>query len=293
MSLNVWSDGMGSWSYDFMKPLLARTFPGTTITYDTAKEREPDLVIRSHFQGHERTPAYSCPYIAWSGEAYPVSKVAGREPLIELNSAHTGRENELWFPQLVAEIAHTARPDPVAWPKERCCAYAFSNHVRPRVELFQRMRAQEMTCHAFGRSCRTPNNPFELGRDDRARNGELFQPYAFVVGMENRVASGYLTEKIGYAFKAGAVPIYWGDTATVNELFNPESFINVSEFASPAAAADYAVQVWRDPHKLRRYLDAPMTVNDRLAELETVRTEYRPWQKPFVDRLRDAFPDLS
>jgi hypothetical protein len=36
-----------------------------------------------------------------------------------------------------------------------------------------------------------------------------------------------------------------------------------------------------------------MTVNDRLAELETVRTEYQPWQKPFVDRLRDAFPDLS
>lgn len=89
------------------------------------------------------------------------------------------------------------------------------------------------------------------------------------------------------------MPIYWGDTATVSDLFNPASFINVCDFASPSAAADYTVQVWRDPHKLRRYMDAPMTLNERLADYEAVRTEYRPWQKPFVDRLRDAFPDLS
>jgi hypothetical protein len=287
---------MGSWSYDFMKPLLARTFPGTTITYDDHKEHKPDLVVRSHFQGHERTPPYSCPYILWSGESRPVAMIPGRAPLLELNSFHSSRENEIWFPQLVAEISHTARRpggDPFLWPKEYCCAYAFSNCVSQREELFRRMRSQENTCHAFGRSCFTPDNPFVLSRNNRAQNGEQFQPYGLIVGMENTCAPGYITEKIGYAYKAGSVPIYWGDTPTVTELFNRESFINVNDYASPTAAADYAIQVWRDPHKLRRYLDAPITLNDRLADIEAVRTEYRPWQKLFVDRLRDAFPDLS
>jgi hypothetical protein len=296
MSLNIWSDGMGSWSYGFLKPLLARTFPGTTITYDDRKERKPDLVVRSHFQDHERAPPYSCPYITWSGESYPVAIRAGEPaPLLEINTAHTGRPNEIWFPHLVAELEQTVRPDPVGWPKKHCCAFAFGNRVPQREELFLRMRAQEPTCHAFGRSCFTPGNPFVLGRADRSRNDEMFHQhgYGLVVAMENKIAPGYLTEKIGYAFKAGAVPIYWGDTATVSDLFNPAAFINVCDFASPTAAANYAVQVWRDPHKLRPYLDAPMTLNGRLADYEAVRTEYRPWQKPFVDRLRAAFPDLS
>lgn len=291
--MNVWSDGMGSWSYGFLKPLLARTFPGTTITYDSKKEKVPDLVVRSHFRSHESTPEYSCPYIVWSGESRPVDKLPDRDPLVEFNTFHSNRDNEIWFPHIIAEIEHTARPDPIVWPKKYCCAYAFSNRVFERESLFCYMRIREPTCYSFGSSCHTRDNPFELSRTDRSRNGERFQPFGYVVAMENVVAPGYLTEKIGYAFMAGAVPIYWGDKATVTELFNPDSFINVNDFASVNAAAEYALQTWRDPHKMRRYLDAPITVNSLLEDMEAVRTEYRPWQKPFVDKLRDAFPDLS
>ena len=102
-----------------------------------------------------------------------------------------------------------------------------------------------------------------------------------------------MTEKIGFAFLAGTVPIYRGDDATVKEFFNPASFINVPDFASLEAAAETCVEVWRDPQKLQKYLDAPLTLNDRLRDYEAIYTDYRPWQKPMVDALRDAFPDLS
>lgn len=289
-TLNIWSDGMGSWSYGFLMPLLKRTFPGTLITTD--HERDPDLVVRSHFQRLEPTRPYKCPYITWSGESYPVAHLPGRAPLLELNTAHTGRPNEVWLPFLVVEQAHTVRPDPVVWPKRWCAAMAFTNRVREREELFWQMRIQEPTCYGFGASCRTSDNPFILPASERGKNNTSFQPFGFVVSMENKVAPGYITEKIGTAFCAGAVPIYWGDTATVCDFFNPEAFINVRDFAGPRAAADFAVQVWRDPHKLQTYLDAPMTLNRRLEDYEAVRTEYRLWQAPFVDRLRDAFPDL-
>ena len=215
------------------------------------------------------------------------------QPLLELNTAYTGRHNEIWFPHLVAELNHTARPELLTWPKRWCAAYAFSNRVHEREDLFRHMRALEPTCYSFGRSCYTTDSPFKLSRVLRNQNSKAFCDFGCVVAMENMVAPGYLTEKIGHAFNSGTVPIYWGDTATVSDIFNPAAFINVSDFSSPAVAAEYAVQVWRDPHKLRPYLDAPITLNNRLADYEAVRTEYRPWQKPFMDRLRDAFPDLS
>jgi hypothetical protein len=121
----------------------------------------------------------------------------------------------------------------------------------------------------------------------------MFAEFAFNVAMENKIAPGYITEKIGNAFNSGSVPIYWGDVETIKSFFNPESFICVNDFQTPETAAQYAVQVWRDPQKLHKYLDAPIVVNNNLAEYEAIFTEYRPWMKFAVDTLRDAFSDLS
>ena len=286
MSLNVVSDGMGSWSYEFMKPFLQRTFPNTTITYDQTKPA--DLVIRSHFRNLERV-AYTCPYIVWSGESRHVP-LLDRAPLFELNTFHSPRENSVYFPHLFGEIRETKRP--IQAPKKYCCAYAFSNPVLDRELLFRKMRSLEPTCYAFGPCSFTNDNPFVAPRTVRENNKNTFGDFGFVVAMENAVASGYMTEKIGNAFCAGSVPIYKGDTDTVNAFFNPESFLNVSDYVTPMAAAETAVQIWRDPQKLQRFLDAPITLNDRLKDYEAIYTEYRPWQKPMVDALRDAFPDL-
>lgn len=290
-TLNVRSDGMGSWSFGFLDPLLQRTFPHTHIVHDTGCA--PDLVVRSHFTRMEFLPTYNCPYITWSGEVPPVALVPGYAPLFEVNTAHTGRPHEVWFPHLVNELEHTSRPSSITMPKRWCCAYAFTARIPERERLFQALRAREPTCYAFGPSCKTPDNPFEVPRSIRGNNATHFRDFGFCVAMENCIAPGYMTEKIGFAFSAGAVPIYGGDNATVTDFFNPASFVNVLDFPSTEAAADHVVEVWRDPQKLQKYLDAPLTLNDRLRDYEAIRTEYRPWQKPMVDALRDAFPDLS
>jgi len=292
--LNVGSDGMGSWIYDITDPLLKRTFPNTTITHDATKPA--DLVIRSHFRSQENVAPYTCPYITWSGESFRVQPKTEYPPILEINTAHhAGVENSLYMPHIIAEIPHTRRPtQPLSAETKRwCTAFAFSNRIKEREELFIQMRVKEPTCYAFGRSCATPDNPFQLGASDRNKNGERFGEFGFVNAMENKIAPGYLTEKIGYAFAAGAVPIYLGDTATVDDIFNPAAFLNVANYASPRAAGLAAVEIWKDRQKLQKYLDAPITVNSRLADFEAVRTEYRPWQKPFVDVLRETFPDLN
>jgi hypothetical protein len=281
---------MGSWSYEIMKPLLKRTFPNTQIIYDNYNN--PQLVIRSHFEGDESLPKYDCPYINWSGESFPVKNLPNRNPLVEINTVITERENEIWFPHLVTEVANTERPL-LQVPKKWCCVYANSNNVIAREQVFQKLRQRESTCYAIGRCSYTNNNPIELSRSDRSKNSEAFQPFAFTIAMENKIAPKYITEKIGYAFNAGTVPIYWGDSSIVSFFFNQESYIDVNNFKSPEAVADFVVNVWQDKQKLQKYLDAPLRLNKNLSDYEAVRTEYRSWQKPFINILRDNFPDLS
>ena len=289
MPFNVVSDGMGSWSYEFIGPFLQRTFPNTTITYDNSCRA--DLVIRSHFLNLERAAGYKCPYIVWSGESRHVPLI-DHAPLFELNTFHSPHENSVYFPHIFAEIRETKRPE-VQTPKKYCCAYAFSNPVHDRELLFRRMRSLEPTCYGFGQCSFTNDNPFVAPIHDRGNNKNAFGNFGFTVAMENTVAPGYMTEKIGNAFCTGSVPIYKGDTDTVNAFFNRESFLNVSDYATPILAAEAAVQIWRDPQKLQHFLDAPITLNDRLKDYEAIYTEYRPWQKPMVDALRDAFPDCG
>ena len=293
MSLIVGSEGLGvALTRSWLKPLFERTFPHTCIEWNS--HLPPDLLIRSHFFDQE--PAYrsdiDIPYICWSGESYPVPPRSFTDPLLELNTCATGRPNEVWFPQLVAEIPQVTRP-PSTLSKRWCAAYAFRHRVTERERLFQQMRLLEPTCYGFGDSCRTRDNPFEVPIDRRSENSRTFVEFAFNVAMENKIAPRYITEKIGHAFNAGSVPIYWGDRAIVEEFFNPAAFINVCDFPTPDAAGELAVQVWKDPHKLQRYLDAPVTINRTLADYEAVRSEFRPWQTPIIDCLRETFPDLS
>lgn len=289
-TFNVGADGCGYWGYSVTDPLLSRAFPNTRITHDPT--RPYDLIVRSH-GSKSNTPSFSCPYITWSGEPFRVPHIPGRTPILEINTAHyPDATNNIYFPQLVAEIPHTGRPAEIK-PKLWCASYAFTHRVPERESLFRNLRAKEPTCYAFGPSCRTRDNPFELSRGERAQNSEKFSQFGFVVAMENRIVDGYITEKIGHAFNAGTVPIFWGDTATANEFFNPAAFINVQAYSTSEQAADTIINIWKDKQKLQKYLDAPVVVNDTLREYEALRTEYRPWQKLFIDKIRDAFPDVN
>ena len=287
--MNIWSEGMGSWYYHFIIPLLSRTFPNTKITTDPS--RSPNLVIRSNW-GEPKS--YSCPYICWSGEPYCVPQKE-YPPILELNTILSDRQNSIYFPHLFGDDCMKdgilRRPD-YNTKKLWCCSYAFTNRISERERLFMAMRAMEPTCYAFGTSCFTRDNPFILTRANREDNASRFNQFAFNVAMENTVAPGYITEKIGNAFRSGSVPIYWG-APEINDFFNPASFINVANYASPEACGQAAVQIWRDPQKMQPYLDAPITLNSNVDDYLAVYTEYRPWQKKIVDVLRETFPDLS
>ncbi|KAH7459731.1 putative fucosyltransferase R654 [Phytophthora ramorum] len=85
--------------------------------------------------------------------------------------------------------------------------------------------------------------------DDAVRR---YAPYKFVLAFENTRAAGYVTEKLVNAFLAGSVPVYWGDSKTVSELFNPESFIDCGRFDSLQDCAEYVAHVDDSPEMYTR-----------------------------------------
>lgn len=282
--MNIWSEGMGSWGYPIILPMLARTFPNTIISTDPSKP--PTLVVKSHF---DESRSYTCPYITWSGESRNVSHKEYL-PILEINTCISDRPNSLYFPLLCC--VHQKIQRPVPNPKKSwCCSFVYTNRVSERERLFRSMRALERTCYAFSTSCFTYDNPF-VAPSEWSDNASRFNQFAFNIAMENTVAPGYITEKIGNAFKSGSVPIYWG-APEINDFFNPASFVNVSDYTSPEACGAAAVQIWRDPQKMQPYLDAPITLNSKVDDYLAVYTEYRPWQKSFVDLMRSAYPDLN
>jgi len=279
--LNILSDGMGSWGYCVVKPLVKLTFPHVEITHDN--EKTPDLIVRSHFK-HLESRQFGCPYISWSGECGRVSQTS-EPPVCEINTFDCPQT--IYFPLLAAE-SKSIRPS-VLTNKKYCCAYAFSNRIQERELVFKLLRSLEPTCYAFGPSCFTSDNPFALCRDNRMENSRAFKDFGFMVAMENRLYPGYITEKIGHAFESGTIPIYDSRNG-VDRFFNPNSFFDLAH-RNYEKACEEIVHTWKDPHKMQRYFDAPLRVNNELEKYENLSVEW-PWMLPCISALKEAFPDL-
>lgn len=290
MSFNVLPDGPGVWHLEYIRDvILSDVFPRTQFVTDQTKPA--NLIVRHY---NRPVTSFDVPYVAVCGEPEFCTPNREQRPIFFLDTCKESPEPEsIWCPLLAHDIlVHFPVDRPIPNPEKKwCCAYAFGHAVVQREVLFRRMRSKEPTCYGFGRCSHTTDNPFVLPRSGRDSNRFAFRNFAFNVAMENSVRPGYVTEKIGHAFASGSVPIYWGDTETVNDFFNPDAFLNVGNFSNSVQAADFAIELWRDKQKLQRYLDAPVTLNNRVSDYAA--KDYRPWKKPLYDAFRDAFPDLS
>lgn len=91
--------------------------------------------------------------------------------------------------------------------------------------------------------------------------------YKFNLALENSVLPGYVTEKLIDPFAAGSVPIYWG-APDVAEDFNPESFINVADYATLDSFVADLRDIDANPARYLGLLHAPALIADRYADFD-------------------------
>ena len=65
---------------------------------------------------------------------------------------------------------------------------------------------------------------------------------------------------------SGCVPIYWGDPDVARD-FNPNSFVNVNDFATDEDVIDHVLRVDAEDSLYREYLEQPFFHGNRPPEL--------------------------
>ena len=88
----------------------------------------------------------------------------------------------------------------------------------------------------------------------------LMRRYLFVFAFENSIQPDYVTEKFYIPLMAGAVPVYLGAPNIVAFAPDPESYIDVNQFASPEALAAHLLHLQAHPDayaRLHAWRDRP------------------------------------
>jgi len=136
---------------------------------------------------------------------------------------------------------------------------------------------------------------------------EFIKDYKFTMSFENTSYPGYTTEKIIEPMFVMSIPIYWGNPDIASE-FNPESFINLHDFATVHEAVQRVIEIDRNDELYNRMISAPCFHDDcvpfyltydailaRFIEIINKRKNYIPvastWRyypQYFIAKLKDA-----
>ena len=74
---------------------------------------------------------------------------------------------------------------------------------------------------------------------------KFLSKYKFSIAMENSKGDGYISEKIIDSFKAGTIPIYYGDY-TIDEFINPKSYILIKGEGDIEEKIEYIKKIDKD-----------------------------------------------
>jgi hypothetical protein len=202
----------------------------------------PHFIVRfEHVKKYNELKHWNAPYVTISGERWSLKRHKYRKngpPIAEFVSALPKKTRELYFPFMLwcgvyPERKYTAEK----FKPRKFLAYISSNCVKTREQLFALIKKLNPTAQSLG-TCSNNENVRYCGNLDQA-----YAQYNFGFAMENHQIPGYITEKIINVFRGGAIPIYWGDSVTVNKYFNPKAFIDVGKFKNLQQAATYIVNL--------------------------------------------------
>ena len=225
-------------------------FATTIEMYEARKHAEPDLIV-------EGPPKFSklsscavhrvrIPWVQFSGEPgsyYDDNEWCSHDaaPIARLDTSfhHLCKVNQsstvfVWMPyakvsmhELLFDTSNQSFFDWKQWRKRpHFLAWVASNcKVKRRQRAFRSIHKHASkygfdAVHALGACARNKvsNNvaPRSSGWSGVTR---VYKNYRFVLAMESQLEHGYITEKIVTAFSAGAIPVYYGDSAAAAFLF--------------------------------------------------------------------------
>ena len=173
---------------------------------------------------------------------------------------------------LLPQGAGRAWAENILQSKSKFCAFMYSNEVGFRNAFYDTLARGYKSADALG-SCRSGKARADTSRvlyDPLVKTYyedaiEKYQPYKFVISIENTRINGYITEKAMNATLARAVPIYLGAPDLFDDgVFNRKAMIHIADFPSYDACVEHIKKVDQDNELYLQYLQEPLFVGNKL-----------------------------
>ena len=113
--------------------------------------------------------------------------------------------------------------------------------------------------------------------------------YKFYLSFENGICEDYLTEKVWNALQRFLVPVVMAG-GNLPKMLPPNSYIDVANFTSPKALADYLMKVASNDDLYRSYFEWKQHyVIERISHLECSLCEYLNTHSSVESRVVPSF----
>lgn len=171
--------------------------------------------------------------------------------------------------------------------KTKFCNFMYSHPFLERDQLY---RAISLYKKVDALGLRFHNSEFQAtGYANHWKETTVLRdPYKFTIAAENGYYNGLTTEKILTAFQANSIPIYWGNPS-INNDFNPKSFINASSFHKEKDLVEFIKEVDSDDSMWCRYICEPWKTEEQIKNDELRLKNYLDFfRRIFSDDLKDA-----
>ena len=158
--------------------------------------------------------------------------------------------------------------------KPNLCAFVARSATTQREQMFNALKALDdtYTVDALGAGLHTKDVTLPQYWWDLP---DVYKDYKFVLTIENSdKEEGYITEKIMNAYRASAIPIYWG-TTKVKEIFNPASFIFLKDYTKADGSIDYdacakeVIAISKDDERYKKMQNEPIFNKNMNPDLST------------------------
>ena len=94
---------------------------------------------------------------------------------------------------------------------------------------------------------------------------KFLSEYKFSIAMENSRGDGYLSEKIVDSFRAGTIPIYYGDYL-IDEFINPKTYILIKGEKDIKKKIKYIIKIDNDDKLYKEIMKEKPIIDDKLIE---------------------------
>jgi hypothetical protein len=136
-----------------------------------------------------------------------------------------------------------------------CCMVVSNGKAKERIEFFNRLSKYKRV-DSGGRHLNNMGGAI----DDKRK---FVRDYKFVISFENSAHPGYTTEKLIEPMLVNSIPIYWGN-AVVDNDFNVNSFINITDTNSFDEAIEKIIELDKDDQKYFAMATLPWFINNQM-----------------------------